>query len=93
VLLQIVVQLVTNAAAGIGEGLTSLGNELPVIALGVKRQFQDAEGVGVPRLAIRFRLAKSSVRIFPAASDNKLANASISTITIRILGRELNSGL
>src|SRR5262252_3207012 len=64
-----------GAAARVGEGLPFLGNELPVVTVGAKRQLQNAESCEVANLAVGLRRRKGPMTLSARAGD-KLANAA-----------------
>ena len=59
----------TLAAARVGERLPGLGNELPVVARRVQRNFQHAESVGVANFALRLRRAEAAMRVLSPAPN------------------------
>src|SRR5579864_1042237 len=71
------IALVTGAAAGVGKGLPFLGNELPVVALGLQREFENSEGRGVANFTVGFRRLGKWPVIFSAGADDEFANAAL----------------
>src|SRR6267154_1708209 len=72
--------------AGIAEGLSFLRNELPVVAFGMQREFQHAEGIGVVCFAVGLHCCEESVRVLAAASYNEFANAVFGIrLSVRVL--------
>src|SRR5882762_551353 len=81
--------LVAGACSRISKRLTRLRNKLPVVALGMQRQLQDAISIVIARLAVRLGRAKHPVRILPPAAHNKFPNAAVLVeLPVRILRRE-----
>src|SRR6266851_2705568 len=79
----------TDGAAGIGERLAAFGNKLPIVTLGMERQFQYTIGVIVPSLTVRLGLTHDAVRIFPAGSHHELTNAMGKVaFSVGVLGSE-----
>src|SRR4051812_20779314 len=77
----------TGATAGIGKGLTGLGDELPVVARGMQAQLQDPEGVVVGRLDIGRRVGQRDV-VGTAGADDELADTMLPIEgAIRVLER------
>src|SRR6266436_2613855 len=66
---------VTGAAAGIRETLPCLRDELPVIAVGLESQLEDAEGIGVARFAVWFWRTEGAMAL-PAGAGYELADAT-----------------
>ena len=65
----------TAAAAGVGEGLTSYGNELPIIAGRVKGELQNTVGIGVTYLAVGLDCLKWA-KVNTARAYHELSDAS-----------------
>ena len=76
------------AAARIDKRLARLGNELPIIAARVQRQFEDTEGIRVALFAVGVDGAEGPL-VFPARADHKLPNSASSIRqAIRVLHRK-----
>src|SRR5271155_4671367 len=67
---------VAGTAARIGKRFAGFGNELPVIAAGLERQFKHAESVRIADLAVRMGLAERPV-VFSSGTGHELADASL----------------
>src|SRR6266852_610821 len=67
---------VAGAGAGIGEALPCFGDELPVIAVRLERELQNAESCGLANFAVGFWFAEGPV-VFAASADDKFANAAL----------------
>jgi len=81
--------LVASSCSGISKRLARLRNELPVIALGVERQLEDAVSVVVARFAVGLGRAKRPVGIFPTAAHHEFTNAVVFVrFAVGVLRRE-----
>ena len=67
--------LMAGSRAGIPERLARLRNKLPVIALGMERQFQDAKGIVIAHFAVGLGNSQWPMRVLPAGTDHELADA------------------
>lgn len=63
------------AAARIGEALPCLGYELPVVAVELESELENAEGGGVAQLAVGLR-GEERAMILATRADDKFANAA-----------------
>jgi hypothetical protein len=55
--------------ARVGECLSSLRNEFPIVARGVKSEFQNSERIRLPHFAIGFGTRETAVRVFASGTD------------------------
>src|SRR6266508_622766 len=77
-----------RAAAGIGEGLTTDGHELPAERPTSQRQLEDPERAAVANFAVRKRSAEG-VQTAAAGPDNERADTALGIeLTARRLWRE-----
>src|ERR1700693_3150711 len=67
---------VAIGAAGIGEALPCLRDELPIVALGFESQFQNAEGCRIARFAVGLR-GPEGPNVLATRAGNEFANAAL----------------
>ena len=66
----------TFAAAGVRKALAGLRDKLPVVALGLESELQDAESCRIAQFAVGFRLSKGTM-VFAARAGDEFANSPL----------------
>ena len=62
-------------ATRVGKRFASLRDKFPIVACGVKSEFQNSERICLSRFAVRFGTCEAAMLILASGSDHELPNA------------------